>query len=74
MTLEGGVMKMGPARPLEIPPSEELHLEPGGMHIMLMQLRQPLEEGARIPIKFLFRKAGEITVSVPIASLAARPE
>jgi periplasmic copper chaperone A len=44
MTLEGGVMKMGPAGPLEIPPGGELHLEPGGMHIMLMQLRQPLEE------------------------------
>jgi hypothetical protein len=26
---------------------EEVHLEPGGMHIMLMQLRQPLEEGDR---------------------------
>jgi hypothetical protein len=42
------------------------------MHIMLMQLQQPLEEGESIPITFTFREAGEITVSVPIASLAAR--
>jgi periplasmic copper chaperone A len=39
MTLEGGIMKMGPAGPLEIPPGGEVHLEPGGRHIMLMQLQ-----------------------------------
>jgi periplasmic copper chaperone A len=72
MTQEGGVMKMRSAGPLEIPPGEEVHLEPGGMHIMLMQLRQPLEEGASIPITFIFEEAGEITVSAP--SRALRPE
>jgi copper(I)-binding protein len=72
MTLEGGVMKMGAAGPLEIPPGQELHLEPGGIHIMLMQLRQTLEEGASIPITFTFKEAGKITVSAPIASFAAR--
>jgi copper(I)-binding protein len=71
MTHEGGVMKMRPVGPLEIPPGEEVRLEPGGMHIMLMQLRQPLREGESIPITFIFRQAGEITVSAPIASLAA---
>jgi periplasmic copper chaperone A len=72
MEEEGGVMKMRPAGPLEIPPGEEVRLEPGGMHIMLMQLQQPLEEGESIPITFTLREAGEITVSAPIASLAAR--
>jgi copper(I)-binding protein len=42
------------------------------MHIMLMQLRQPLEEGESIPITFIFEEAGEITVSAAIARLAAR--
>jgi copper(I)-binding protein len=72
MTLEGGVMKMGPAGPLEIPPGEEVRLEPGGKHIMLMQLQQPLQEGESVPITFTFREAGEITVNAPIASLTAR--
>jgi hypothetical protein len=42
------------------------------MHIMLMQLRQPLEEGESIPITFIFGEAGEITVNAPITSLGAR--
>ena len=56
----------------QIPPGEEVRLEPGGTHIMLMQLRQPLKEGDSIPITFIFGEAGEITVTAPIASLAAR--
>ena len=72
MSEEDGVMKMRPAGPLELPPGAEVHLEPGGMHIMLMELRQPLKEGESIPITFTFRQAGDITVSAPITSLTAR--
>jgi periplasmic copper chaperone A len=72
MTHEGGVMKMRSAVSLEMPPGKEVRLEPGGMHIMLMQLRQALEKGDSIPITFIFGEAGEITVTAPIASLAAR--
>lgn len=67
----GGVMKMRPAQPLEIPPGGEIRLAPGGAHIMLMQLQAPLEEGKQIPITFVFEKAGEITLSAPVASIAA---
>jgi periplasmic copper chaperone A len=72
MTEADGVMKMRPAGPLELPPGAEVHLEPGGMHIMLKELRQPLEEGESIPITFTFRQAGDITMIAPIASLTAR--
>jgi copper(I)-binding protein len=67
----GGVMKMRAAGPLEVPPGGELRLEPGGLHIMLMQLQQPLEEGGRVPLTLVFEKAGEITVSAPIAGIGA---
>ncbi len=71
MEEEGGVMKMHAAGPLEIPPGGELRLEPGGLHIMLMQLQQPLEEGGQVPLTLVFEKAGEITVSAPIAGIGA---
>jgi copper(I)-binding protein len=37
-----------------------------------MQLRQPLQEGETIQITFIFGETGEITVTAPVASLAAR--
>jgi len=71
MKHEGDVMRMRPAGSLEISPGGEVRLEPGGLHIMLMELQAPLEGGEQIPLTLIFEKAGEITVSAPVASIAA---
>jgi copper(I)-binding protein len=71
MVHDGGAMKMRSAGPLEIPPGGEVRLEPGGLHIMLMQLRQPLEQGAEVPLTLVFEKAGAITVEAPIGAVGA---
>jgi hypothetical protein len=71
MAHEGGMMKMRPAGPLEIPPEGELRLAPGGLHIMLMELKEPLEEGASLPLTLVFETAGEVTVEVPVAAIGA---
>ena len=71
MIEEGGAMKMRAAAPLEIPPGGEVRLEPGGLHVMLMQLREPLEQGGQVPLTLIFEKAGAVTVSAPIAAIGA---
>jgi hypothetical protein len=71
MAHEGGMMKMRPAGPLEIPPEGELRLAPGGLHIMLMELKEPLEEGASLALTLVFETAGEVTVEVPVAAIGA---
>ncbi|MCC2663753.1 MAG: hypothetical protein K0S35_1675 [Geminicoccaceae bacterium] len=72
MVHEGGVMRMRPAGPLEIPPGGELRLAPGGeLHIMLMALKEPLKEGASLPLTLVFESAGEITLEAPIAGMAS---
>ncbi|HQR04876.1 MAG: copper chaperone PCu(A)C [Proteobacteria bacterium] len=50
MSLEGGVMKMRGLSRLDVPPGKALTLSPGGYHLMLMELRQPLRPGATVPI------------------------
>jgi len=37
---------------------------PGGYHIMLMGLKQPLKAGDRFPLTLKFAKAGSVTVEV----------
>jgi copper(I)-binding protein len=72
MVHEGGVMKMRPAGPLEIPVGGEVRLAPGGaLHIMLTELNQPLEERASLPLTLVFESAGEVTVAVPVAAIGA---
>jgi copper(I)-binding protein len=47
---------------LEIPAGEEVSLEPGGYHIMLLELEEPIAEGDTIPVTLMFENAGEVQV------------
>ena len=66
MSMQGMVMKMRPIAGLDVPPGQSLTLKPGGEHIMLMGLNQPLHEGQSFPLTLDFEKAGPRTVTVAV--------
>ncbi len=66
-----GVMKMTPVETLELPMHGTLEMKPGGYHIMLMGLAQPLRKGDQIEITLNFEKAGALKVNVPVGEVAA---
>ena len=47
---------------IDIPAGGSLELKPGGYHIMLMELAQPIAAGDTVPVTLTFEKAGEVTV------------
>jgi len=49
-TLDGGVMKMRPLEKIELPGGKPVKLAPGGLHIMLIDLKQALKRGDKVPI------------------------
>jgi copper(I)-binding protein len=51
---EGGVMKMRPVPGIDIKARGEAELKPGGLHIMMIDLRAPLKEGDVVPITLSF--------------------
>jgi len=61
-----GMMKMLPADNLKIPANGKIELAPGGYHIMLMGLEQPLAEHQKITMTFEFKKAGKIDIVFPV--------
>ncbi|KAA0592598.1 copper(I)-binding protein [Azospirillum lipoferum] len=63
---ENGVMKMREVPPIAIAPGETVKFAPGGLHIMLLGLKQPLEKGARIPMTLRFEKAGSVEVEIAV--------
>lgn len=72
MTMEGGVMKMRPVEGgLEIKPGETVTLQPGGYHMMLVDLKHPLEAGKTLKATLKFDKAGTVDVDYPIAAIGA---
>lgn len=58
MAMEGSVMRMR-ALPggLPLPAAQAVKLEPGGVHLMLMDLKQTLEAGARVPLTLVVEAA-----------------
>lgn len=56
------MMGMKEVSSIALPAGEEVKLEPGGYHIMLMGLKGPIESGDEYLITLEFEKAGEVDV------------
>jgi periplasmic copper chaperone A len=68
----GEVAKMRQLRAFEIPGRERLELRPGGAHLMLIDLVQPLKKGERFAVTLRFERAGEIEVQFEVQELGSR--
>lgn len=64
--VEGNVMKMRPVAGIEVAPGSPTELKPGGLHVMLLDLKQPLKEGENFTLSLTFSKAGKVDVPVKI--------
>jgi copper(I)-binding protein len=70
MKMENGVMKMFAVDGVDLPANQSVKLAPGGYHVMMMDLKQRLKAGDRVPLKLTFeladkkRETIELTVDV----------
>ncbi len=69
--MDGGVMKMRHVEAIEVPAGGMAELKPGGYHVMLMGLKQPLKEGEAFDLTLRFAGGAEITVNVPVRAIGA---
>jgi copper(I)-binding protein len=68
---DNGVMKMRPVASLPVAQGKKVTLAPGGYHIMLMDLKQPLKEGDSFPVTLSFAKSGQVTATAIVAKAGA---
>jgi hypothetical protein len=65
--MEGEMSRMvHPPDGFGVPANGELILSPGGMHIMLMDLREPLRAGGSLGLTLRFERAGERRIRVSV--------
>lgn len=69
--IENGVGRMRQLTSLEIKPGETVTLKPGGMHVMLMGLKQPLSKGQKVKGTLVFEKAGTVAVEFTVQAVGA---
>ncbi|MDD2743023.1 MAG: copper chaperone PCu(A)C [Rhodocyclaceae bacterium] len=69
---DNGVMKMRPVAAIEIKAKGEAKLQPGGLHVMLINLKAPMKEGDVVPITLTFddgsSKVVDAKVMKPVAA------
>jgi copper(I)-binding protein len=67
---KGGMKMMRPVPMMDIPAGGATKLQPGGLHIMLIGLKQPLREGANVPITLGFEDGSSKEVLAPVRPIA----
>jgi periplasmic copper chaperone A len=68
--MEDGMMHMRQVPEILLPPGEDVVLEPGGLHVMLIGLTGTLEDGQRFPLTLEFSDGSSKVVEVPVQAIA----
>ncbi|MFP5462856.1 MAG: copper chaperone PCu(A)C [Gammaproteobacteria bacterium] len=75
MKMEGDVMRMRAITGLDLPAGSTVELKPGGYHVMLMDLKKPLQDGDMVPLTLTVEgkdgKRSTLEVQAPVKALAA---
>jgi len=71
MAMDGGLMKMRAVKVIDLKPGATVELRPGGYHVMLEDLKQPLKQGEQVPVLLTFEKAGTVEIKVKVEPMGA---
>lgn len=71
---EQGIMRMGPITNVEIPAGGSASLEPGGKHVMLINLKRDLTSGEKISLTLNFQKSGSMQIEAKVTADGTLPE
>lgn len=70
MSMKDGIMEMRMLETMELPAGEVVKLEPGGLHLMLFDLKKPLKVGESVQLKLNFKdksgKGSSMKIDLPI--------
>jgi copper(I)-binding protein len=66
MMSDEGTMSMQPQENVPIPNGSEVAFEPGGLHVMLINLESDLRPGDGFSLSLNFQQAGTVEIEVPV--------
>lgn len=71
-SMHDGVMRMQQVKSLVVESGAQVELKPGGYHIMLINLKQPLKAGSDVNISLTFDNGQVLQLSAPVKAMAGK--
>ncbi|WP_373784350.1 copper chaperone PCu(A)C [Delftia acidovorans] len=76
MAMQDNVMKMRQVPSIALPAGKTVELKPGGYHVMLLDLKQQVQEGQTVPLTLIIEgkdgKRESVQVEAPVRPLATK--
>lgn len=69
--MDGSVMTMRQLDSIDLKPGEQAKLQPGGLHIMLIDLKQVLKQGDSFPLTLVAHDGTTLKIDVKVTSPTA---
>lgn len=77
MKMVGDIMTMRAMPALDLPAGKTVELKPGGYHVMLMDLKQPLLKDSKVPLILTFKDAkgvqSKLELRLPVSNVVPKP-
>lgn len=72
-SMDGDVMQMQQVLSVPVKGKESIEFAPGGLHVMLIGLKQDLKVGDQFQIILQFARADDVTLNVPVQESGESP-
>ncbi len=70
-TMAEGMMQMRKVEKIDLPAGATVELKPGGLHIMLINLKSQLKPGDEVEIILIYGDGSKATVQAPVRKIGA---
>jgi copper(I)-binding protein len=74
MSMVDGVMRMRPVKDgIELAPGQRIEFKSNAFHLMMVDLKEPLQQGQRIKGTLTFEKAGTVDIEFAVEGIGGPP-
>lgn len=73
MVRSGDMMKMAPVKSIVVPAKGRVELRPGGLHLMLFELKQPLRDGDTVTLTLTTDTGAKVRAAAEVRKFRMQP-
>ena len=73
MRMDGDVMVMRQVKEIPLPKDKTVELKPGGLHVMLIDIKSPLQAGGKVALTLVVKDTSGKSTHIPVEAMIRAP-